>query len=114
MIFQVFVGAQRFLSGPTTLEGAIQIRDRFIDAFEAGWSLSELQKDLQSTCTGHEGVAHIPKEERVRETARLGQIFDQAKQSAVQPPPGAAAPKLRAKAKAKQRQRARGMQPAPE
>ena len=112
----------------------MQIRDRFIDAFEAGWTLTALQQDLRTTFKGHEGVGHTSKEERTREALRLKQIFDRAKQglgrraaapkAKVRPKAEpkqqakakAVAPKriAKAKAKAKQRPQARGARGAPE
>ena len=134
VVCEIFVGAQRFLSGPSTIEGAVQIRDRFIDAFEAGWSLTELQQDLRTTFKGHEGVRHTSKDDRTKEAIRLKQLFDQAKQGPgrhvaapkpkakpkAAPKPQAKAkvaapkPKAKAKAKAKQRPQALGAHGAPE
>ena len=110
VVCEIFVGMQRFLSGPRTLAGAVQIRDRFIDAFEAGWTLTALQQDLRTTFKGHEGVGHTSKDERTREALRLKQIFDQAKQG---PGRRAAAPKAKVRPKAEPKQRAQAKAAAP-
>ena len=99
VIFAITLSALRLQSGPLTLDDALEVRDRFITGFRAGWSLTALQNDLRTTHRGHEGVSHMAPAVKARKIAELKQIFDAAQRA----PRPAVQPKQRAKAAAKPR-----------
>ena len=59
VLFAIQIGALRVRSapqqGPHAVHAAIELRTRFITAFEHGWSLTDLQTDLATTFRGHFG-----------------------------------------------------------
>ena len=98
VLFQVFIGNHRFMSGPSSTADTQQWRDRWIDAYEAGWSMTALRHDLDTTKHGHEGVHIIPAAQRAAERARLLALMRPP--AAAAPAAAAPAPRPRAKAKA--------------
>ena len=79
VVFSIFIGKHHFIApptrGPNAVPDAVALRDRFIIAYEYGWSLSDLQIDLDSRRQGHAGVKQLSAEERQREIARLYAIL---------------------------------------
>ena len=105
VLFHVFIGNHRFLSGPSSIADTQQWRDRWIDAYEAGWSMTALRHDLDTTKHGHEGVPNMPAAQRAAEHARLLALM--------RPPAAAARPRAKAKAAAKLAAAPKAHPPAP-
>jgi len=115
VLFALQLGALRVRSAPQqglqAVNAAIELRTRFITAFEHGWSLTDLQTDLATTFRGHFGQRALSPAERRAEVARL----QAEKQALVQQGAAAAkaAPKPKAPEAARPKRAAQPKGPAP-
>ena len=110
VLFAIGIGQLRLRTAPMrglqAVPSALALRERFLKAFEVGWTLTDLQADLQTTFRGHFGQTQPTAEEVRADTVRL-----QAEKAALQQ--GAAgAPQRAARPKAPARPKPRAKAPA--